>query len=39
MEKRDEYRLLVSKPEEKRLPGRRRCCWVELGNVGWMDGY
>jgi hypothetical protein len=39
-EKRNAYRLLVGKPEEKRPLGRRR--WVDniridLGEVGWGD--
>jgi hypothetical protein len=39
-EKRNEYRLLVGKPEGKRPLGRPRCRWVDnirmdLGEVGW----
>jgi hypothetical protein len=39
-EKRNAYRLLVGKPEEKRPLGRPRRRWVdnirmELGDVGW----
>jgi hypothetical protein len=39
-EKRNEYRLLVGKPEGKRQLGRPRCRWVhnikiDLGEVGW----
>jgi hypothetical protein len=41
-EKRNAYRLLVGKPEEKRPLGRPRCRWVDkirmdLGEVGWDD--
>jgi hypothetical protein len=41
-EKRNAYRLLVGKPEEKRPPGRPRRRWVDnirmdLGEVGWGD--
>jgi hypothetical protein len=41
-EKRNEYRLLVGKPEGKRPLGRPRCRWVDnikmdLGEVGWGD--
>jgi hypothetical protein len=41
-EKRNAYRLLVGKPEGKRLLGRPRCRWVDnirmdLGEVGWGD--
>jgi hypothetical protein len=41
-EKRNAYRLLVRKPEGKRLLGRPRCRWVDniwmdLGEVGWGD--
>jgi hypothetical protein len=40
-EKRSAYRLLVRKPEGKRLLGRPRCRWVDvrmsLGEVGWCD--
>jgi hypothetical protein len=41
-EKRNAYRLLVGKPEEKRLLGRPRRRWVDnirmdLGDVGWDD--
>jgi hypothetical protein len=40
VEKRNAYRLLVGKPEEKRLVGRPRRRWVDnirmdLGEVGW----
>jgi hypothetical protein len=39
MEKRNTYRLLVGKPEGKRLLGRPRCRWVDnkmdLGEIGW----
>jgi hypothetical protein len=42
MEKRSAYRILVGKPEGKRLLGRPRCRWVDnieidLREVGW-DG-
>jgi hypothetical protein len=38
--KRNAYRLLVEKPEEKRPLGRLRCKWVDnikmdLGEIGW----
>jgi hypothetical protein len=41
-EKRNAYRLLVGKPEKKRLPGRprRRCAYnirMDLAEIGW-DG-
>jgi hypothetical protein len=41
-EKRNVYRLLVGKPEGKRLLGRPRCRWVDnirmdLGEGGWGD--
>jgi hypothetical protein len=41
-EKRNVHRLLVRKPEGKRLLGRPRCTWVDnirmnLGEVGWGD--
>jgi hypothetical protein len=41
-EKRNAYRLLVGKPEGKRLLGRPRCRWVDnirtnLAEVGWGD--
>jgi hypothetical protein len=41
-EKRNAYRLLVGKPEGKRLLGRPRCRWVDnirmyLGDLGWGD--
>jgi hypothetical protein len=40
-EKRNVYRLLVGKPEGKRLLGRPRHRWVDikmdLGEVGWGD--
>jgi hypothetical protein len=41
-EKRNAYRLLVRKPEEKRPLGRLRSRWVDdirmdLGEVGWGD--
>jgi hypothetical protein len=41
-EKRNVYRLLVGKPEGKRLLGRPRRRWVDnigmdLGEVGWRD--
>jgi hypothetical protein len=35
-EKRNAYRLLVGKPEGKRLLGRPRCRWVEDGS--WRGG-
>jgi hypothetical protein len=40
-EKRNVYRLLVGKPEEKRPLGRPRCRWVDdikmdVGEMGWM---
>jgi hypothetical protein len=43
-EKRNAYRLLVGKPEEKRPLGRPRCRWVDnirmdLGEVVWGDVY
>jgi hypothetical protein len=36
------YRILVGKPEGKRLLGRPRCRWVDnirtdIGEVGWGD--
>jgi hypothetical protein len=39
-EKRNAYRILVGKPEEKRPLGRPRCRWknnikMELRNIGW----
>jgi hypothetical protein len=39
-EKRNAYRLLVGKPEEKRPIRRQRCSWVDnirmdLGELGW----
>jgi hypothetical protein len=41
-EKRNTYRLLMGKPEKKRLLGRPRRWWVDnirmdLGEVGWGD--
>jgi hypothetical protein len=41
-EKRNTYRILVGKPEEKRPLGRPRCRWVDnikmdLREVGWDD--
>jgi hypothetical protein len=41
-EKRNEYRLLVGKPEEKRPSGSPSFRWVDnirmdLGEVGWGD--
>jgi hypothetical protein len=41
-EKRNAYRVLVGKPEGKRLLGRSRRRWVDnirmdLGEVGWGD--
>jgi hypothetical protein len=41
-EKRNAYRILVRKPEEKRPLGRPRCRWVgnfkmDLGETGWDD--
>jgi hypothetical protein len=41
-EKRNVYRLLVGKPEGKRLLGRPRCRWVDnirmdLLELGWGD--
>jgi hypothetical protein len=40
-EKRNEYRLLVGKPEGKRPQGRQTRRWVDvridLGEVGWGD--
>jgi hypothetical protein len=38
--KRNAYRLLVEKPEEKRALGRPRCKWVDnikmdLGEIEW----
>jgi hypothetical protein len=38
--KRNAYRLLVGKPEGRRLLGRPRCRWVDnikidLGEIGW----
>jgi hypothetical protein len=43
-EKRNDYRLLVGKPEGKRPLGRPRRRWVhnirmDLGDVGWGDVY
>jgi hypothetical protein len=35
--KRNAYRLLVGKPEEKRPLGRPRRRWVDLEEVGWDD--
>jgi hypothetical protein len=40
-EKRNAYRILVGKPEGKRLLGRPRRRWVDnikmgLGEIGWM---
>jgi hypothetical protein len=40
--KRNAYRLLLGKSEEKRPIGRPRCRWVDnikmdLGEVGWGD--
>jgi hypothetical protein len=40
-EKKKAYRLLVGKPDGKRLLGRPRCRWVDnirmdLGEVGWV---
>jgi hypothetical protein len=35
-EKRNMYRLLVGKPEGKRLLGRPRCRWIELSVVDWI---
>jgi hypothetical protein len=32
-EKRNEYRLLVGKPEEKRLLGRPRYRWVDISKL------
>jgi hypothetical protein len=47
MGKLNAYRLLVGKPEGKRLPGRQRRKWVDntkmnlgeigLGGVNWID--
>jgi hypothetical protein len=39
-EKRNEYRLLVEKPEGRRSQGRPRCRWLDnvkmdLGEIGW----
>jgi hypothetical protein len=36
------YRILVGKPEGKRLLGRPRCRWVDnvkkdLGEIEWLD--
>jgi hypothetical protein len=41
-EKRNTHRLLVGKPDGKRLPGRPRRMWVDnirmdLGEMGWGD--
>jgi hypothetical protein len=41
-EKRDAYRVLVGKPDEKRQLGRPRCRWVDnikmyLREIGWGD--
>jgi hypothetical protein len=41
-EKRNVYRLLIGKPERKRLLGRQRRKWVDsirmdLEEVGWSD--
>jgi hypothetical protein len=40
--KKNPYRLLIGKPEGKRLLGRPRRTWVDnirmdLGEVGWSD--
>jgi hypothetical protein len=40
MEKRNVYRILAGKPEEKRPLGRPRCMWVDnikmdLRKIGW----
>jgi hypothetical protein len=47
MDKLNEYRILVGKPEEKRLLGRSRCRWVDnikmdlrqirWGGMDWTD--
>jgi hypothetical protein len=37
-EKRNAYRLLVEKPEEKRPLHRQRHRWVDLGEIGWGGG-
>jgi hypothetical protein len=34
-EKRNEYRLLVGKPEGKRLLGRPKKIKMDLGEIGW----
>jgi hypothetical protein len=34
-EKRNAYRLLVGKPEGKRLLGRQRCRWVDNIRMIW----
>jgi hypothetical protein len=36
-EKRNAYKILVGKPERKRLLGRPRRMWVDLREIGW-DG-
>jgi hypothetical protein len=36
-EMRNAYRILVGKPEGKRLLGRPRRRWVDLREVGWDD--
>jgi hypothetical protein len=46
-DKRNAYRILMGKPEEKRPLGRQRCRWVdnikmdlretELGGMNWID--
>jgi hypothetical protein len=41
-EKRNAYKILVGKPEEKRPLGRPRCRWVDnikmdLRGIGWDD--
>jgi hypothetical protein len=42
MEKRNAYRLLVGKPDERRPLGRPRCRWLDnikmdFVEVGWGD--
>jgi hypothetical protein len=37
-EKRDAYRILVGKPEEKRPLGRPRSRWVDIIKMGYRNG-
>jgi hypothetical protein len=43
-DERNAYRILVGKPEGKRVTGRSRCTWeinmkVDLREIGWGDIY